>query len=411
MAELQSLLSFMDAEDRERALKRYETMFSRAGEEGEEELIASLGSPVRQVLALETEYRQAKDEGKAAFLDVLTPPEEQAGGTAGPEDSDAVISLVHAAADALYEAEQAASAAAEDEIIEDMDSDFPLEAFLLPDEPEEGPADAAPETETADSRPDGAVSTEVELFGDEAPEPDFPPMPAAGEIPAEPLPGESETPSGESAGEGEGTDGDQAAEADAEPDPDEPVFVEVPVDPGVENVSTLTEQIALLNHDVTEEVANEAIPIWEIEEPEQEPEAEQTVRKVRHVRPGEQTVKPGPLRILAAILVTIPFLVLWAVSFALFISLGLAVMAVGFACCVAGVYLGGYVLGGTLSFMPDLLLVAGGAIGCFALALLLIWTGLWIAVGGLASVIRFTANVYRKILRKKVPRKGGKSDD
>ena len=40
--------------------------------------------------------------------------------------------------------------------------------------------------------------------------------------------------------------------------------------------------------------------------------------------------------------------------------------------------------------MPDLLLVCGGALGCFALALFFLWTGLWISVGGLAALIRLT---------------------
>ena len=50
--------------------------------------------------------------------------------------------------------------------------------------------------------------------------------------------------------------------------------------------------------------------------------------------------------------------------------------------------------------MPDKLLVGGGALGCFAAALLLIWMGLWVIVGGIALVIRTSGKVYRRILNR-----------
>ena len=47
LGELNSLLVFMDKEDRDRAVRRYERMFDRAGPLREDELIQRLGSPVR----------------------------------------------------------------------------------------------------------------------------------------------------------------------------------------------------------------------------------------------------------------------------------------------------------------------------------------------------------------------------
>ena len=44
MAEMRNLLSFMDKEDRERALAQYEELFARVGPDREEALIASFGA-------------------------------------------------------------------------------------------------------------------------------------------------------------------------------------------------------------------------------------------------------------------------------------------------------------------------------------------------------------------------------
>ena len=66
MAELRSLLAFMDPEDRLRVLRYYDRLFDDAGPEGEAALIDSFGSPVRQVLLIEKQYReklQAEEDG------------------------------------------------------------------------------------------------------------------------------------------------------------------------------------------------------------------------------------------------------------------------------------------------------------------------------------------------------------
>ena len=52
MAELRSLLAFLDAAERDRVLSRYERMFDEAGAEGEAAVIRCFGSPVRQVLQI-----------------------------------------------------------------------------------------------------------------------------------------------------------------------------------------------------------------------------------------------------------------------------------------------------------------------------------------------------------------------
>ena len=80
MAELRSLLAFLDAAERDRVLNRYERMFDEAGPEGETTVVRCFGSPVRQVLQIEREYREAVANGETPFAD---------GEAAGPEETEA----------------------------------------------------------------------------------------------------------------------------------------------------------------------------------------------------------------------------------------------------------------------------------------------------------------------------------
>jgi hypothetical protein len=58
LKELRNLLCFMRPADREAALQQYEARFDEAGPEGEGALLLELGSPVKQVVLLEKEYRK-----------------------------------------------------------------------------------------------------------------------------------------------------------------------------------------------------------------------------------------------------------------------------------------------------------------------------------------------------------------
>ena len=72
---MKALLSFMDTEDREQALRYYERLFELAGEDGEEGLLDDFGSPLRQVLHLEKRYRERQESGMPLFA-----AEENGGG-------------------------------------------------------------------------------------------------------------------------------------------------------------------------------------------------------------------------------------------------------------------------------------------------------------------------------------------
>ena len=445
MAELRSLLAFLDAAERDRVLNRYERMFDEAGPEGETTVVRCFGSPVRQVLQIEREYREAVANGETPFAD---------GEAAGPEETEAPEEteiIEEEYTDAHIRAEES-----EPEAEEPLPEDLPEE--LIEELPEELP-EPEPEEEIA-AEPEPAVLPEIDLdeldFSDLGltftKKPAAPVMPAApeeepeeetGETPdgpaedEEPLPLEplypeeilpddeprriesadeilgalladaaaellpeeeadkpahpdAEEPAGEPA---DGAAEETADEAPAEPEPEMPEPEEPETPDGAEDVSE--------NLPAEESFPEEA---EEAEEPAEEPEAEEEYEyeEIETRRP----VSGG--RAFAAVVVTIPMLAVWVLLFGLSLALGIAVLGIGAALLAAGVYLTGYVFNGAIVRMPDLLLTAGATLAAFALALLLLWTGISIAVAGCTLTVRLTRSIYRAIL---YPKKGEDADE
>ena len=445
MAELRSLLAFLDAAERDRVLNRYERMFDEAGPEGETTVVRCFGSPVRQVLQIEREYREAVANGETPFAD---------GEAAGPEETEApeeteIIEEEYTGAHILAEE-------SEPEAEEPLPEDLPEE--LIEEQPEELP-EPEPEEEIA-AEPEPAVLPEIDLdeldFSDLGltftKKPAAPVMPAAPEeepeeetgetpdgpaedeepLPLEPLypeeilpddeprriesadeilgalladaaaellpeeeadkpaPPDAEEPAGEPA---DGAAKETADEAPAEPEPEMPEPEEPETPDGAEDVSE--------NLPAEESFPEEA---EEAEEPAEEPEAEEEYEyeEIETRRP----VSGG--RAFAAVVVTIPMLAVWVLLFGLSLALGIAVLGIGAALLAAGVYLTGYVFNGAIVRMPDLLLTAGATLAAFALALLLLWTGISIAVAGCTLTVRLTRSIYRAIL---YPKKGEDADE
>lgn len=435
MAELRSLLAFLDAAERDRVLNRYERMFDEAGPEGETTVVRCFGSPVRQVLQIEREYREAVANGETPFAD---------GEAAGPEETEApeeteIIEEEYTGAHILAEE-------SEPEAEEPLPEDLPEE--LIEEQPEELP-EPEPEEEIA-AEPEPAVLPEIDLdeldFSDLGltftKKPAAPVMPAAPEeepeeetgetpdgpaedeepLPLEPLypeeilpddeprriesadeilgalladaaaellpeeeadkpaPPDAEEPAGEPA---DGAAEETADEAPAEPEPEMPEPEEPETPDGAEDVSE--------NLPAEESFPEEA---EEAEAPAEEPEAEEEYEyeEIETRRP----VSGG--RAFAAVVVTIPMLAVWVLLFGLSLALGIAVLGIGAALLAAGVYLTGYVFNGAIVRMPDLLLTAGATLAAFALALLLLWTGISIAVAGCTLTVRLTRSIYRAIL-------------
>ena len=424
MAELRSLLAFLDAAERDRVLNRYERMFDEAGPEGETTVVRCFGSPVRQVLQIEREYREAVANGETPFAD---------GEAAGPEEAEApeeteIIEEEYTGVHLLAEE-------TEPEAEEPLPEDLPEE--LIEELPEELP-EPEPEEEIA-AEPEPAVLPEIDLdeldFSDLGltftKKPAAPVMPVAPEeepeeeagetpeepaeneepLPLEPLypeevlpeeeadkpaPPDAEEPAGEPA---DGAAKETADEAPAEPEPEmpEPEEPEEPEMPdGAEDVSEILP--------AEESFPEEAEEAAEAEEPAEEPEAEEEYEyeEIETRRP----VSGG--RAFAAVVVTIPMLAVWVLLFGLSLALGIAVLGIGAALLAAGVYLTGYVYNGAIVRMPELLLTAGATLAAFALALLLLWTGISIAVAGCTLTVRLTRSIYRAIL---YPKKGEDADE
>ena len=97
MAEMKALLSFMDAEDRLKVMRRYERRFDEVGREGETALIRELGSPVRQVLMVEKEYREREEAGLPGVADEVYEEEP----TAVEEVTDAEPTVEEQAAEVM----------------------------------------------------------------------------------------------------------------------------------------------------------------------------------------------------------------------------------------------------------------------------------------------------------------------
>ena len=442
MAELRSLLAFLDAAERDRVLNRYERMFDEAGPEGETTVVRCFGSPVRQVLQIEREYREAVANGETPFADgEAAGPEE----TEAPEETEIIEEeytgahiraeesepeaeeplpedlpeeLIEELPEELPEPEPEEEIAAEPEIdLDELDfSDLGLTftkkpaAPVMPAVPEEEPEEEAGET------PDGPAKDEeplpLEPLYPEEVLPDDEPRriesadeildalladAAAELLPEEeadkPAPPDAEEPAGEPA---DVAAEETADEAPAEPEPEMPEPEEPETPDGAEDVSEILP--------AEESFPEEAEEAAEAEEPAEEPEAEEEYEyeEIETRRP----VSGG--RAFAAVVVTIPMLAVWVLLFGLSLALGIAVLGIGAALLAAGVYLTGYVFNGAIVRMPDLLLTAGATLAAFALALLLLWTGISIAVAGCTLTVRLTRSIYRAIL---YPKKGEDADE
>ena len=442
MAELRSLLAFLDAAERDRVLNRYERMFDEAGPEGETTVVRCFGSPVRQVLQIEREYREAVANGETPFADgEAAAPEE----TEAPEEieiieeeytgvhilaeesepeaeeplpEDLPEELIEEQPEELPEPEPEEEIAAEPEIdLDELDfSDLGLTftkkpaAPVMPAVPEEEPEEEAGET------PDGPAKDEeplpLEPLYPEEVLPDDEPRriesadeildalladAAAELLPEEeadkPAPPDAEEPAGEPA---DVAAEETADEAPAEPEPEMPEPEEPETPDGAEDVSEIPPE--------EESFPEEEEEAAEAEEPAEEPEAEEEYEyeEIETRRP----VSGG--RAFAAVVVTIPMLAVWVLLFGLSLALGIAVLGIGAALLAAGVYLTGYVFNGAIVRMPDLLLTAGTTLAAFALALLLLWTGISIAVAGCTLTVRLTRSIYRAIL---YPKKGEDADE
>lgn len=442
MAELRSLLAFLDAAERDRVLNRYERMFDEAGPEGETTVVRCFGSPVRQVLQIEREYREAVANGETPFADGEAAGAEE---TEAPEETEIIEEeytgahiraeesepeaeeplpedlpeeLIEELPEELPEPEPEEEIAAEPEIdLDELDfSDLGLTftkkpaAPVMPAAPEEEPEEEAGETPDVPAENEEPLPLEPLYPAEVLPDDEPRRIESADEILAalltdaaaellpeeeadKPAPPDAEEPAGEPA---DVAAKETADEAPAEPEPEMPEPEEPETPDGAEDVSEILPE--------EESFPEEEKEAAEAEEPAEEPEAEEEYEyeEIETRRP----VSGG--RAFAAVVVTIPMLAVWVLMFGLSLALGIAVLGIGAALLAAGVYLTGYVFNGAIVRMPDLLLTAGATLAAFALALLLLWTGISIAVAGCTITVRLTRSIYRAIL---YPKRGEDADE
>ena len=428
MAELRSLLAFLDAAERDRVLSRYERMFDEAGPEGEATVVRCFGSPVRQVLQIEREYREAVASGETPFADGYDAAEsERAEAPAEPEimeeyagmhifsgetETETEEPLTEAAAKKQPEealpaedtepAAEAAPAETEPEAclpeidLDELDfSDLGLTFTKKPaapeKEPEEGsietPDEPAEDEEPAPAEP--VAMPEETLLAEPAEDEHFAsPSEEAAEILPEEEPDELAEETPEEAETGETAEPEEAEMPEAPDEKESPADTEIAEDLPAEGEPSF------------DEPAEEAPAEEPVEEDKAEEEYEYEEIEERHPVPGG--------RAFAAVVVTIPMLAVWALLFGLSLALGVTVLGVGAALAVAGVYVVGYVFNGAIVRMPDLLLTAGTALAVFALALLLVWAGISLAVAGCTLTVRLTRSIYRSIL---YPKKEANGDE
>ena len=426
MAELRSLLAFLDAAERDRVLSRYERMFDEAGPEGEAAVIRCFGSPVRQVLQIEREYREAVASGETPFADGYDAAEpERAEAPAEPEIMEEYAGMHIFSGETETETEEPLPEAAASQPPEE-----PLPAEDTEPASEEAPAETEPESWLPEIDLDDLDFSDLGLtfpkktaapvmpsVPEETPETEgseTPAMPAEDEepLPLEPLypeevlpEEEADKPAHPDAEEPAGEPADGAAEettdeAPAEPEPEMPEPETEPEEPETPDSTKSGDGFLPEEESFSEETAGSE----EAEEPAEEPAAEEEYEyeeiEERHPVPGG--------RAFAAVVVTIPMLAVWALLFGLSLALGVTVLGVGAALAVAGVYLAGYVFNGAIVRMPDLLLTAGTALAVFALALLLVWAGISLAVAGCTLTVRLTRSIYRSIL---YPKKEANGDE
>lgn len=440
MAELRSLLAFLDAAERERVLNRYERMFDEAGPEGEATVVRCFGSPVRQVLQIEREYREAVASGETPFADGYDAAEsERAEAPAEPEimeeyagmhifsgetETETEEPLPEAAAKKQPEealpaedtepAAEAAPAETEPEAclpeidLDDLDfSDlgltFPKKtaAPVMPAVPEE-----TPETEESETPAMPAEDEEPLPLGPQHSEDVLPDdglrrtLPADGDFaallteePAESLPGKETNGPAAPDDEKPQTEPENSAPAE-ETAPEAPIEPETelpePEEPETPDGTKSGDGFLPEEESFSEETAGSEETEEPVEEDKAEEEYEYEEIEERHPVPGG--------RAFAAVVVTIPMLAVWALLFGLSLAFGVTVLGVGAALAVAGVYVAGYVFNGAIVRMPDLLLTAGTALAVFALALLLVWAGISLAVAGCTLTVRLTRSIYRSIL-------------
>ena len=368
LTELSKFLTFLNEEEREKVLEKFESIFDRSA--NEDEMLASMDSPLKLTVEMSRAYT------KGGLEEVLGMCDDLVSGQWIPDDlSETIREQVFNAIDKETfssidiatgdpETPVAVNPLEDDGLVAVFEQDMKEEES---DDGEETSEEYSLESETPAEEPEEAAADEEE-DQEETPE-DTADQPE--EVPAE-------EPSEESSEE---------PEAVAEDVPEEAGEIEEVVE--VEEIETPEEAPS----ELAEEVRKDAEIIREeLEdlEPEDYPMTEETYYKARWWALIPYAIVAIPLGLIGVVICA-------AVTLAI-----LAVAAALVAACVLGASLA---LQNGMDVLADIILVAGAALIAAGLALLVIWLAVWFASNTIGGIVGGLYRLGRKWCYKEVVEK------
>lgn len=369
LTELSKFLTFLNDEEREKVLEKFEGLFDHS--DNEEELIASMESPLKITVELSRAFT------KGGLPEVLSFCEELVGGQWTPSaDSDAV----------------------KEEIIQSIDEDTFKSIDIVTENAPEAESEAVPSEPMED---DGLVA----VFEQDMKEEEEPEEPA--EEVLDPLSDEEVTSEEYTLD----TESEPAEESESEevPAPEEE-DIPAPVEGDAAEEPESEEEEAVIEEPETPETVDEEVPEPAEEEivrenPEDlEPEDEEISEISRNIE--DQFEEENNVRYKAKIWALIPYLIiaipLGLIGIVICAAITGAILAVA-AALVAAVVTGASMAAQSgMNVMADIIMTIGATLIALGLALLVIWFAVWFAVNTIGGIIGGLCRLGRKWCYKEV---------
>lgn len=377
LTELSKFLTFLNEEEREKVLEKFESIFDRST--NEDEMLASMDSPLKLTVEMSRAYT------KGGLEEVLGMCDDLVSGQWIPDDLSETIreQVFNAIDEQAFSSIDIVTGDPEAPTAENPLEDDGLVAIFEQDmEEKEGSNDGEETSEEYSLEPETSV---------EEPETETAEEPAEEEIPEEPSEKAEDQPE-------EVSTEDSSEETSEEPSVEpETVSEEVPKEVGeIEEIVEIeeTETPAEVPSELAEEVRKDADIIRE-ELEDLEPEDDYTM-------PEETRYKARWWALIPYAIIAIPLGLIGVVICAAFTLAILAVAAALVAACVLGASLA---LQNGMDVLADIILVAGAALIAAGLALLVIWLAVWFASNTIGGIVGGLCRLGRKWCYKEVVEK------
>lgn len=365
MAELGKLLTFMFKEDRAEILAHYNELFDNA--EDEEALMREFGSPTKLAVSISRSYDR---EDRKLTVSADEKRDAQTKPIASPAPQQPVVEKPKEKSNEEFTGTYA-------EIVEEFRRQRAIEEGteytpIFFDEPQAEEPEAVEEAEAAEAAvPEQEAESEAptEETGDSA-EPTEE-VPEVAETPEE-APSEAEAPAAES---------EPTEEAESEDESSEEVPEESP-----EEGDAVPEEPAETEEAAAEEAVEEAEAVEE--EPETAEESAPVAVKKTNI----------PLLILYVIL-AVP---VGIVGIVLTVIVGAVVIVCAAVAAAVGIKMFAFAFSGVLSLLADIFMAGGFALIAVALAVLLLWLGVWCIAAGVPGIVSGLRSLGRSLCVKEV---------